>query len=87
MKKSKQSNWLELLSDALASDTRAPEGDGWFTAKDLSTQHEISIYSIRRRITILLRQGRVEKFKGTQDGNNMTWYREVKGAPKKLFKA
>jgi hypothetical protein len=78
MKNQNKSNWASLLREAVITNDRTPIGEGWETIKNLADQHCISLSTAARKIRILLEEGKVERFEGTQDGKLKVWYKQVK---------
>jgi predicted HTH transcriptional regulator len=83
MKKSNQNNWAELLTQELTP-AKLPIGDGWVTASELAKSHSVSLATIHRRMVALLLDGKIERFKGTKNGNTMVWYRPIPNKKHKL---
>lgn len=80
--KNQNTNWATLLREAVTTKDNLPLGEGWTTTKKLAEENGFSLTKVQRRMAILLKEGRVEKFEGVQDGKLNFWYREINSMKK-----
>jgi hypothetical protein len=62
----------------VATKDQLPPGDGWITVKDLAEANHGSISTMQRRISILLKDVKIEQFIGHKNGKRNFWYRELR---------
>lgn len=83
MKSKPTNSWASLLSQEILSRELRPKGKEWSTAEQIAENEGIAIHCAKRRISSLLRAGKLEMFRGTEvrNGrlNNQVWYK-IKGA-------
>ena len=72
---SSKSNWTDLLQKAVCTKDRTPQGDNWKTMLELSRESGYSRAATLRRITTLLSDGKVERFRGSMGGHIQFWYK------------
>lgn len=75
--------WHEALSQSAVKNGRYPEGDGWKTNAELKKELEIGKESLRVFLHELEKEGRLEKFTGSQWSEiaevpcRQVWYRII----------
>jgi DNA-binding IscR family transcriptional regulator len=70
----KNDPWAKM--DAIIAAEKAPEGDGWFTVKDMTERYNLKKTACLRRLNEMKRNGAVEVWTGfTNRGYASTKYR------------